>query len=98
MIFTNFTFFDFERGLLGSLTPQSRAITSQKPTIVKFLKIIFLIVRVRVIYYMFQLQFTNAFHDVSVSRNRFSKSEMRQFGASGTDGLIGDKFCPDNDR
>ena len=30
---------------------------------------------------------STTFYDVSVSCNRFSKTEMRQFGASGTDGL-----------
>ena len=48
---------------------------------------------------MFQLEFiiekwmpdlltlSTTFYDASVSRNLFSKAEMRQFGASGTEGL-----------
>ena len=70
--------------------------------IVKFVtfgSLIFGILRVRLILQMFQLQFMKGkltpdfltlpttFYDVSVSCNRFSKTEMRQFGASGTDGL-----------
>ena len=51
---------------------------------------------------MFQLQFMiekwtsdiftlpTIFYDISVSCNRFSKTEMRQFGASGTD-VLSDK-------
>ena len=62
----------------------------------------FLIVRVRVISQIFQFQrmiekprpelltqFTTFFY-LSVSRKLFSKAEMRQFGASGTEGLIQD--------
>ena len=60
--------------------------------------------RVRVIRQMFQLQFmiekprpdlltlSTTFYDVSVLCNLFSKAEMRQFGASGTDGLISKNF------
>ena len=33
------------------------------------------------------LTLLTTFYEVSVSFNRFSKTEMRQFGASGTDGL-----------
>ena len=60
---------------------------------------------------MFQLQFMiekgtpdyltlpMLFYDVSVSNNRFSKTEMRQFGASGTDRLniFAKKLNPDLD-
>ena len=59
----------------------------------------FLFMRVRVIRQIFQLQCMiekprpvlltqpTEFYDLSVSRNLFSKAEMRQFGASGTEGL-----------
>ena len=55
--------------------------------------------RVRVILQMFQLQFIieklrpdlltlfTTFYDLSVSRDLFSKAEIRQFGESGTEGL-----------
>ena len=33
------------------------------------------------------LTLTTTFYDATVSRNLFSKAEMRQFGASGTEGL-----------
>ena len=33
------------------------------------------------------LTLSTTFYDLSFSRNLFSKSEMRQFGASGTEGL-----------
>ena len=61
---------------------------------------LFLIMRVRVIRQIFQLQFmiekprpdlltlSKTLYDLSVSRNLFSKAEMRQFGASGSDGFI----------
>ena len=53
---------------------------------------------------MFQLEFmiekprpdlltlSTTFYDGSVSRNLFLKSEMRQFGASGTEGLMHNLF------
>ena len=37
------------------------------------------------------LTVSTTFYDLSVSRNRFSKAEMRQFGASGTEGLSGNE-------
>ena len=60
---------------------------------------LFLIMRVRVIRQIFPLQcmiqkprpdlltLSTTFYDLSVSCNIFSKAEMRQFGASGTQGL-----------
>ena len=59
----------------------------------------FWILRVRAIWQVFQLQFiieeprpdvskiSTTFHDLWVSRNLFSKPEIRQFGVSGTEGL-----------
>ena len=55
--------------------------------------------RVRVILQMFSLQYmietsrpdlltlSTTFYDLSLSHNLFSKAEVRQFGASGTEGL-----------
>ena len=61
----------------------------------KSLHKLFLILRVRNIRQMFQFQCLIekprpdflTFYDLSVSRNLFSKAEMRQFGTSGTEGL-----------
>ena len=61
---------------------------------------IFSIVRVRVIWHMFELQFmikkwspdlltrSTTLYDVCVLCNLFSKAEMRQFGASGTNAHV----------
>ena len=70
----------------------SRKIRSQSQRLAKFVKlghVFFWIVRVRVIWHMFQLQFmkekltpdlltlSTTFYDVSVLCDRFSKAEMR---------------------
>ena len=41
------------------------------------------------------LTLSTTFYELSVSRNLFSKAEIRQFGESGTEGLINEKsqFC-----
>ena len=45
---------------------------------------------------LFDLSMT--IYELSVSRNLFSKTKMRQFGASETDGLIIQTFCSENKR
>ena len=40
------------------------------------------------------LTLSRTFYDLSLSRNLFSKAETRQFGAAGTEGLMGNLIVP----